>query len=72
MLDGRVRIRTSDLKIPIILDSLIRILIKEKDGSGFTSKENQDPDPDPHQSEKVEALEGNFGALEDPILGKRE
>jgi hypothetical protein len=23
------------------------------------------PDPDPHQSEKVEVLEGHFGALED-------
>jgi hypothetical protein len=26
-------------------------------------------DPDPLQSEKVESLEGNFGALEDPNLG---
>jgi hypothetical protein len=29
-----------------------------------------DPDPDPHQSEKVEALEGHFGALEGPNLEK--
>ncbi len=25
-------------------------------------------DPDPHQSEKVEAVESHFGALEDPSL----
>jgi hypothetical protein len=30
--------------------------------------EKQDPDPHPHQSEKVEALEGRFGALESPNL----
>jgi hypothetical protein len=42
--------------------------------------EKQDPDPhqidkqdpDPHRSEKVEALEGNFGALKGPNLGKSE
>jgi hypothetical protein len=28
-------------------------------------------DPDPHQSEKEEALEGHFGALEDPNLGEK-
>jgi hypothetical protein len=27
-------------------------------------------DPDPHQSEKLEALEGHFGALEGPNLQK--
>jgi hypothetical protein len=27
-----------------------------------------DPDLDPHQNEKVEALEGHFGALEGPNL----
>jgi hypothetical protein len=41
-----------------------------------------DPGPDPHQSEKhdpdsqqskeVEALEGHFGAMEVPNLGKNE
>jgi hypothetical protein len=29
-------------------------------------------DPDQHKSEKVEALEGNFGALDGPNLGKSE
>ncbi len=29
-------------------------------------------DPDSHKSEEVEALEGNFRALEGPNLGKRE
>jgi hypothetical protein len=32
----------------------------------------QDPDPDSHQSEKVEALEGHFGALKGPKLDKSE
>ncbi len=41
-------------------------------------KLDQDPhqngrlDPDPHRSEKVEALQGHFGALEGPNLGKSE
>jgi hypothetical protein len=41
-------------------------------------KLNSDPhqikkkDPDPHLSEKVEALEGHFGPLECPNLGKNE
>jgi hypothetical protein len=34
--------------------------------------EKQDPDPDRQQSEKVEALEGHFGALEGPNLEKKE
>ncbi len=29
-------------------------------------------DPDPHQSEKMEALDGHFGALEGPNLEKSE
>ncbi len=29
-------------------------------------------DSDPHQSEKVEALDGNFGAMEGPNLEKIE
>jgi hypothetical protein len=29
-----------------------------------------DPDPDPHQTEKVEALGGHFGALKGPNLEK--
>jgi hypothetical protein len=32
--------------------------------------EKQDPDPHLHQCEKVEALEGHFGALEGLYLGK--
>jgi hypothetical protein len=32
--------------------------------------EKQDSDPDPHRSEKVEALEGHFGALEGPNMEK--
>ncbi len=31
-----------------------------------SGKLDPDPDPHPHQSEKVEALEGNFGAVEGP------
>jgi hypothetical protein len=31
-----------------------------------------DPDIDPHRSEKVEALEGHFGALQGPNLEKCE
>jgi hypothetical protein len=31
-----------------------------------------DPDPDPHQSEKEEALQDHFGALEGTNLGKSE
>ncbi len=34
--------------------------------------EKQDLDPDPHQSEKLEALEGHFGALKGPNLEKSE
>ncbi len=34
--------------------------------------EKQYLDTDPHQTEKVEDLEGHFGALEDPNLGKNE
>ncbi len=41
-------------------------------GFGSGSKWKQDPDPDPHQSEKVKALEGHFGALEGPDLGISE
>jgi hypothetical protein len=33
--------------------------------------EKLDPDPDPHQNEKMEALEGHFGALEGPYLGRK-
>jgi hypothetical protein len=29
-------------------------------------------DPDPHQSEKVEALEGHFGSMKGPNLGKSD
>jgi hypothetical protein len=36
------------------------------------SKRKQNPDPDPHQSEKMKALEGHFGVLEGPNLGKSE
>jgi hypothetical protein len=31
-----------------------------------------DPDPEPHQSEKVEVVEGHFGALEGPKSDKSE
>jgi hypothetical protein len=43
------------------VESWIRIRIKVKKQA-----------PDPHQSEKVEAFEGHFGALEDQNLGKSE
>ncbi len=46
---------------PKILESWIRIRIKVKD---------PDPHPNLNQSEKVQALEGHFGALEGPKLGK--
>jgi hypothetical protein len=35
-------------------------------------KQDPDPDPDPHQSEKKEALECHFGALDGPNLEKSE
>ncbi len=34
--------------------------------------QSEKQDQGPHQSEKVGALEGHFGALEGPNLGKRE
>ena len=40
----------------------IRIILGKLDPDKDQSRK---PDPDPHQSEKVEALEGHFGALED-------
>jgi hypothetical protein len=56
-----LRIRIRMIRISIKVKSWIRILIPIK-----VKKQ----DPDPHQSEKVEALEGHFGALEGPIWGK--
>ncbi len=60
----------------------IRIRIMLGSGSGTTSKwkaeSGSDPhqgekyNPDPHQSDKVEALEGHFGALEGPNLQKNQ
>jgi hypothetical protein len=47
------------------VESWIRIRIRIK-------SEQQDPDPDRQESEKVEALEGHFGALEGPNLEKKE
>jgi hypothetical protein len=49
------------IRICIILWSWIQFRIKVKK-----------QDPDSHQSEKVEALECHFGALEGPNLGKIE
>jgi hypothetical protein len=37
-----------------------------------SGKLDPDPDPHPHQREKVDVLEGQFGALEGPNLEKSE
>ncbi len=44
--------------------------VTDKDPHGSASFGKLDPDP--HQSEKVEVLEGPFGLLEGPNLGKSE
>jgi hypothetical protein len=56
--------------------------VADPDPHHFFWEAKVDPDPhligrlvsdlDPHQSEKVKALVGHFGALEDPNLGKSE
>jgi len=52
------------------LEAVLRIRISMDPHHFWKFKvEKLDPDPDPHQNEKMEALEGHFGALEGPYLG---
>jgi hypothetical protein len=55
-----------------VTDALLDLLGKldpdlDTEQSGYL-----DPDPEPYQSEKVEALEGHFGAWEGPFRKKNE
>jgi hypothetical protein len=59
------------IRIRIMLGSWIRIRIKVESWVRIRIK-SEKQDPDPHQSEKVEALDGHFEALEGPNLEESE
>jgi hypothetical protein len=55
------------------LEAVLRIRISMDPHHFWKFKvEKLDPDPDPHQNEKMEALEGHFGALRGPNSGNSE